>query len=48
MKTHDYSYFFINIVCYGKNIVKGATQVSECSLKQYFYMFKRSQGKHNS
>jgi hypothetical protein len=32
----------------GKNIVKGATQVSGCSLKLHFYMFERSQVKHNN
>jgi hypothetical protein len=32
----------------GKIIVIGATQVSEHFLKLYFWMFERSQGKHNS
>jgi hypothetical protein len=32
----------------GKNIVKGATQMSGHSLKLHFYMFKKSQVKHNS
>jgi hypothetical protein len=31
-----------------KNIIKGATQVSEHSLKLDFCMFERSQMKHNS
>jgi hypothetical protein len=31
-----------------KIIVKGATQVSQHSLKLQFYMFERLQGKHNS
>jgi len=32
----------------GKNIVKGATQVSGHSLKLHFCMFEKSQMKHNS
>jgi hypothetical protein len=32
----------------GKIIVKGATQVSGHSLKLNFYMFEKSQEKHNS
>jgi hypothetical protein len=28
-------------------MVKGATQVSGHSLKLHFYMFEKSQGKHN-
>ncbi len=31
----------------GKNIVKGATQVNGHSIKLHFWMFKRSQMKHN-
>jgi hypothetical protein len=31
----------------GKITIKGATQVSGHSLKLHFFMFKRSQGKHN-
>ncbi len=34
--------------CSSKITIKGATQVSGYSLKQYFCMFERSQGKHNS
>jgi hypothetical protein len=38
------------IICtfLGKNIIKGTTQVSGHSLKLFFYMFEKSQGKHNS
>jgi hypothetical protein len=32
----------------GKNIVKGVTLMSVYFLKLHFYMFERSQGKHNS
>jgi hypothetical protein len=32
----------------GKNIIKGATQVRGHFLKLYFYMFERSQVKHNN
>jgi hypothetical protein len=32
----------------GKNIVKGSTQVNGHSLKLQFYIFERSQVKHNS
>jgi len=32
----------------GKNIIKGATQVSGHSLKLHYCMFERSQVKHNS
>jgi hypothetical protein len=37
----------IYILYLGKNIVKGATQVSGHSLKLHFCMFEKSQGKHN-
>jgi hypothetical protein len=36
------------IVPLGKNTVKGATQVSGHSLKLRFYVFERSQAKHNN
>jgi hypothetical protein len=32
----------------GKSIVKGAIEVSEHSSKLHFYMFEKSQGKHDS
>jgi hypothetical protein len=32
----------------GKIIIKGATQVNGHSLKLHFFMFEKSQGKHNS
>jgi hypothetical protein len=32
----------------GKIIVKGVSQVNGHSLKLYFYMFEKSQGKQNS
>jgi hypothetical protein len=31
-----------------KNTIKGTTQVNGHSLKLHFYMFERSQSKHNS
>jgi hypothetical protein len=38
----------IQITPQGKITIKGATQVNEQSLKLHFFMFERSQGKHNS
>jgi hypothetical protein len=37
-----------DLVPLGKNIVKGATQVSGYSLKLHFFVFEKSQGKHNN
>ncbi len=46
--SHFLYFFFIFIWNKGKNIVKGTTQISGHSLKLHFYMFERSQSKHNN
>jgi hypothetical protein len=45
---HHLRIFVQIIIDWGKNKVKGATQVSGHFLKLHFYMFERSQVKHNS
>jgi hypothetical protein len=34
--------------CWGKNKIKGTTKMSEHSIKLHFYMFEKSQVKHNN